>query len=107
MIKQIGVNNSISRKVSVICFLLDCSISQSELSVLYGIIQYCENMQLTITQNSREEIMKFCDITGSNLSTILHRLTEKGLIARQNKTIILNPMFKDLDKLTGVLVKFE
>lgn len=107
MIKQINTNSQVSTKINTICRVLGSDLSEKELFILCTLYHSSDNMQIPLTGMIREILSDGAGITDSNLSTILHRLTEKGLIARQNKTIILNPMFKDLDQLTGVLVKFE
>lgn len=107
MIKQFTKTNDFFNKIRALCEVNTIYLADRELLMINAMYEMADNMQVTLTDFVRDQLRSRFGITDSNLSTILHRLTEKGLIARQNKTIILNPMFKDLDQLTGVLVKFE
>lgn len=107
MIVGFTFKNDLVTKINVLCRVNAMDVSDTEFMVLYALVKGSYNLELTLTKAARNSLCLVCDIKDSNLSTILYRLTDKGLIARQNKTIILNPMFKDLDQLTGVLVKFE
>jgi hypothetical protein len=86
------------------CFIWGIT-ANNEIELLRMLIKYSENGQILLSATSRTSIEKEINLSSSSFSQSLSRLKSKGVLAQVDKTITLNPCFKDFNEVTGILLK--
>ena len=99
--------NSILKKVEVVSKLIYGSLPYTELSALSAVVTYATNNSLFISPVISQQICLKFGLSKTGLSTSLLRLTEKGLIQKNSKTIIIHPAFLQIDTMDKLLISFS
>jgi len=108
MLKKFIIRDSaVSTKIKTICAIKGIHLSETEIVALESLILFSDNGSLGITPLISKQIRCEMGITSSALNTAIFRLTEKGAINKQGRTVIISPVFNNIDSLTGVLINFS
>jgi hypothetical protein len=106
MNKRIPASPELSMKIKVICCVLGHKLSEAELLTLEGLIERSENNSLFLSIPAAMDLRGKKGLSDSALSTALHRLQIKKLIARNGKTISLLPAFNGIQELENLVIDF-
>jgi len=85
--------DTLTNKVRVLSFIIGGELAAQELNTLIAIIKYSTNNSLFITTVISKQLQDEFGVNSSGFSTSLFRLAKKGLIKKDSKTVILNPIF--------------
>ncbi|MFA7287607.1 MAG: hypothetical protein WC055_01890 [Melioribacteraceae bacterium] len=107
VIRGITINGPLLlKKIEVLSKLYCGDLAVSELNTLAAIITYSNNNSLFISPIISRQLQKSFNITPSAFSTSLFRLSQKGLIKKDSKTVTLNPIFTGVMEMDRLLVSF-
>lgn len=99
-------DSGIQTKILTLIQLSGGVVSSAEITSLVALCEYSTNNTIHLDAKNREGICRGYGITDSALSTAMHRLEKKKLIARNGKTISLHPMFSGIGELKALVIKF-
>jgi predicted transcriptional regulator len=107
MIRPVILQNDLTTKVNTICKLVFGGVSDKELDILLNLLDRVSNNSVTITPLTTKSVTEELKISQTNLSTCIYRLEQKGVLARQGKTLQLHPVFNNIQSLEGLVIKFQ
>lgn len=94
-------------KINTLCLLQGKTVSKSEIGVLEALIAFSTNNSVTTTPDITKQMRGFANVSESTFNTAVYRLTEKKLINKSGKTILISPIFYNISELTGLFILFE
>jgi hypothetical protein len=106
MRKAIKVNYSSAEKVRLLSFIAKITLSDTELLILTELIECSTNNTITLSAENNKQICQRLAIKEGSFNVCVLRLYKKKALARDGKNIILNPIYRDLEGTTEVLLRF-
>lgn len=106
-IKAYKKKNTIENKISLMCYVLNQSLAETEVRALAGIIRFATAGSVTLTIELTKQIRDEYSLSKSALSTSIHRVEKKGLIVRHGKVVTINPLLSVLNDINKIVVCFD
>lgn len=108
MIRKLTIQQPTTKqKLLVLNALQSRYLSDIELAVLAEIVDFSSSGTITLTVAITKQIRGVLGIGTSAFNTAVFRLSEKNAIKKEGKTIVLNPLFNNINDLSGVLISFN
>jgi len=108
MIRKIKpIDPTLLNKVMVLNRMVNISLSDSESAVLAELLSYSTGNALTLTPEITKQMRSNTSMAPSLFNTCMHRIEQKGAIKKEGKTIMLSPIYNNMENITGLLVEFK
>jgi len=101
------IKKKISEKLSILVLMQGIKLSKNELSIFSEVVYYSANGSLAMDVQLAREIRAKLNISASLFDTAIHRLSEKKVIRKNGKSIIISPIYSKAESITELLIKFE
>lgn len=102
-----GIKVKRADRVKIITAIMFGVIPEGEMQTLEAVVKYSVNNTLAVSGGIGKEIKASMGISDTMFSTGLFRLEKRGIITKQGKTIMLHPVYKDIDLLNRFILSFQ
>lgn len=99
-------DESLYKKVSVICALFFPSLSKSEILVLTELVKMADGGSVDIKDTS-QDVIETLQMNVNSFSVAIHRLKEREVISKQGQLVRLPSVFHDLINQSGFKIVFK